>query len=159
MIGFVMILVENLFAEDRHDDAPVARSDITFQKKHLLPCSENRLAAFQGEGQGRTQQRGLQVGVAVAIVPGVVMMIAPFRRRQFVHQGRQVFEEPGFELDCPQRYGTSHCKEMDQSSLEAGSLTFFYDPGCEIDHLPVAGSRDFDVRPIHPHDGWFQRGF
>jgi hypothetical protein len=54
------------FAQHRDDYGPFAGPDVAFDMKDLLPGAEHELAVTQGRGQGRTEQRRLQVGMAVA---------------------------------------------------------------------------------------------
>ena len=67
--------------------------------KDLLPCSEHRLASGDWDRQRRSQQRRLQVRVAVSILPGLFVFIASARRNEFIQDSGQVLFQSRLKLD------------------------------------------------------------
>ena len=79
---------ENLLPYDGHGDAPLAGANVALQQEDLLPRAEHEPALFDGHGQARAEQGGLEVGMAVAVVPGPFVAILPAGRDQTVEQLR-----------------------------------------------------------------------
>ena len=79
---------ENSLPYDGHGDAPLAGANVALQQEDLLPRAEHEPALFDGHGQARAEQGGLEVGMAVAVVPGPFVAILPAGRDQTVEQLR-----------------------------------------------------------------------
>ena len=62
----------------------------------LLPGSEEELSIGDGHSQRRPEERGLEVGVAVAIVPCAFMAVVAAGRDEAVEEGGQIAFEAGF---------------------------------------------------------------
>jgi hypothetical protein len=54
-----------LFAQHRDDHGPFTGPDVAFNVKDLLPGAEHGPAVAHGRRQARTEQRRLQMGMAV----------------------------------------------------------------------------------------------
>jgi hypothetical protein len=66
-----------LFSQHRDNHGPLTRANVAFDVKDLLPGAEHGLAVTHGHGQARTEQRRLQVVMAVAVVPGLLVGVIP----------------------------------------------------------------------------------
>ena len=78
------------FAQHRDDHGPFTGPNVAFDVKDLLPGAEHGPAVAHGQRQARTEQRRLQVGMAVAVVPGLLLGIVPAGRKQAPQKRRQV---------------------------------------------------------------------
>jgi hypothetical protein len=79
-------MVAGLLPVDRHHHFALSGFDITFQMKNLLLCSKNQLALLNGYGQGWSKPGCLEMGVSVAIMPGLLMPIVSTGWNQLVQQ-------------------------------------------------------------------------
>ena len=77
----------------------MAGLDVAFQVKDLLPGAEHDLPALDRNGEGRAKQRSLQVRVAVAVVPCLLVAVVRTRWHQLVQNRGQVPLEAGLEFD------------------------------------------------------------
>jgi hypothetical protein len=68
-------MVTGLLSVDRHHHFALSVFDITFQVKNLLPRSQNQFALFNGYGQRGSKPGCLEMGVSVAIMPGLLMPV------------------------------------------------------------------------------------
>jgi len=87
------------FPDDRDHHRARAAADVAFQVKNLLPGSEHQLAFGNGHGQRRAEQSGLQVRMAVAVVPGLLVAIVAAGRNELVEDGRQVALQPRLKFN------------------------------------------------------------
>src|SRR5262245_59778893 len=99
----VAVTVSSRLADDGDDDVALARVDVALQVEDLLPRPQHRLAAGDGDGQRRAEDGRLQVRVAVAVVPGLLVAVLPRRREQPVQGRRQVAAQARLELDGADR--------------------------------------------------------
>src|SRR6516225_6572443 len=83
----------------RHHQGPLPWPDIAFQQDNLLPGTQDQLTLGDRHGQARTLQGGLQVGMAVAIVPGLLVAILPAGGNQSVEHLRHIAAQARLELD------------------------------------------------------------
>src|SRR5262245_29176271 len=88
----------SLFPQYGHDHGAVARADVALQMDELLPSAQHQPACTDRHRQRRAQQRRLQVRVAVAIVPSLLVAVTATRRNQAVKQLRQVASQARLEL-------------------------------------------------------------
>ena len=95
------------FAEDRDHHGSLPRADVALQVKNLLPGAQHQLAVGDGHAERGAQQRGLQVAMAVAVVPGLLVAVLAAGRDQAVEQFRQVALESRLELDGPHGGGAA----------------------------------------------------
>ena len=85
----------------------------------LLPCSEHRFCARNRHGQRRPEQRRLQMGVAVAIVPRLLMAVRAAGRNQFVQKLWQVALQTRFELNGADRGRAADVKDVRSAGVNS----------------------------------------
>ena len=66
------------------DDGALARTDVAFDVDDLLPGAQQQLAVADRHCQRRPQHGGLQVRMAVAVVPGLLMAVLSTGRKQAI---------------------------------------------------------------------------
>ena len=69
-----------------------------------------------GHRQARTEQRRLQVGMAVAVVPGLLVGVVPIGRNEAPHKRWQVLLQARLEFDGADRSGAAHVKDLHDAS-------------------------------------------
>jgi hypothetical protein len=87
-----------LLAEHRDDHGPFTGPHVAFDVKDLLPGAKHGPAVAHRHRQARTKQRRLQVGMAVAVVPGLLVSVIPAWWNKPPQKRRQVllrFSKPG----------------------------------------------------------------
>jgi hypothetical protein len=77
-------------SHDGDDNRALAAAYVTLEMEDLLPGSENEFAFSDGHRQRWAKQRGLQVRVSVAVMPGLLVAIAPIGRDELVQEGGQI---------------------------------------------------------------------
>jgi hypothetical protein len=80
-------------AQNRNYHCTLTRPNIAFQWM-LLPGTKHWPALVKRYGQRRPQKGRLQMSMAVAVVPGLLVAVVPARRNQSVEQLWQVAERP-----------------------------------------------------------------
>ena len=91
--------IHDLFTRDGDYDFSISWFDVAFQVKDLLPGTENGAGVADGDRDRWAQPSGLQVRVAIAIVPGLFMAVGWARRNQLIKNLRKIPFETGFEFD------------------------------------------------------------
>jgi hypothetical protein len=80
------------------------------------------------------------MGMAVAVVPRLLVAIIPAGRNQAIEELRQIFLKARLEFDGSQRRGAPHSKDVDNPGLNGRLLdNFSYRLG-QIVHVSVAAS-------------------
>ena len=69
----------------------LASADIALQVENLPPRAQFQLALGDRHGQGRAEQCRLQMRVAVAIMPGLLVSIGATGRDELVQNGGKIF--------------------------------------------------------------------
>ena len=87
-MGHPSFMIPLSFPDNRHHDLPLPRLDVAFQVEDLLPGAQDELAVADRHGQVRAEPTGLQVRVAVAVVPGLLVAVVAAGRDQLVQQSR-----------------------------------------------------------------------
>ena len=64
-----------LLAEHRDDHGPFTGPGVALQVEDLLPGAQQELALAHWDGQPGAQHGRLQVGMAVAVVPGLLVAV------------------------------------------------------------------------------------
>jgi hypothetical protein len=100
------------FAQNRDDHGPFAGPNVAFNVKDLLPGAEHGLAVAHGHRQARTEQRRLQVGMAVAVVPSLFVGVIPAGRNKPRQKRREVLLQARLELDGADRSGAAHVEDL-----------------------------------------------
>ncbi len=70
------------FAQHGDNHRAFTGSNIAFDVKDLLPSAEHGLAITHGYRQARSEQRRLQVGMAIAVVPSSLVGVVPIWRNE-----------------------------------------------------------------------------
>src|SRR6516162_4767213 len=68
----------------------LASPDVALQMEDLLPGTKYELSLSDGHGQRWPEQRGLQMRVAVAIMPGLLVAVSATGRNQLIQDGGQI---------------------------------------------------------------------
>ena len=80
----------------------------------LLPGAQHGPAGADRKHQGRPQQRGAHVGVAVAVVPGLLVRVGELRGHQPLETVLQVAHDARLVLEGRQSGGRSGHEEADR---------------------------------------------
>src|SRR3990172_8448187 len=64
-----------ILADDRYHYRTFTRFDIAFEVKNLLPGPQRDFAVADRQRQTRPKQRGLKVGVRIAVLPGLLVPV------------------------------------------------------------------------------------
>src|SRR5690242_12637231 len=126
-----------LLPDHRHHDFAAARLDIALQQKNLLPGAQHQRTFAERDGHRLPQQRGLQVRVAVAIMPGLLMAVVSTGRDEFVKYLWQIALQAGFELDGANGSRGAEIADIDDSGPNAGVADDPSHGGRKIMHLAV----------------------
>ena len=102
-------------ADGRDHDPALAATDVAFEMEDLLPGPQNQLPAGDGHCQGRSEEGGLQVGVAVAIVPGLFVAVIAAGRDQLIQNGRHIRAQTWLEFDRTDDSGASHIEHVNNT--------------------------------------------
>jgi len=72
-------MVIELLSQDRHHHGPPPWPGIALKMEYLLPCPQQHLALGHGHRERRSHERGLQMRVSVAVLPGpfVTVVVVP----------------------------------------------------------------------------------
>ncbi len=73
-----------LLPKNRYHNGAPSRTDIAFQVDDLLPCAQHGFTVGHGHRERWPHKRGLQVRMAIAIVPGQFVAVVAARRDQAV---------------------------------------------------------------------------
>ena len=74
----------------RDHNASLTPAHVTLQMEDLLPSTKYELSHDDGHGQRWPKQRGLQMRVAVAIMPGLLVAVRATGRDQLIQDGGQI---------------------------------------------------------------------
>lgn len=94
---------------------PLPRSHVAFQMKDLLPSAEDGFAVSEGDGERWAKQRGLEMGVAVAVMPGLFVSVVAAGRDELVEEFGKIALESRFELDCADRGRAADGEDVDEA--------------------------------------------
>lgn len=81
----------------------------------LLPGAEDGFAIGQRNGERGAEQRGLKVGVSVAVVPGLFVSVVAAGRHELVEEFWEIALESGLELDCAYRSGAADGEDVNEA--------------------------------------------
>ncbi len=107
-------------SDDGDDNRALPAADVALEMKDLLPGPENQLSIRYRHGQRRSEEGGLQMGMAVAIVPCLLMTIIAAGRDQLIQDGWHVGAQPGFKFNGADRGRASHVEYVDDSGHHSG---------------------------------------
>jgi len=83
--------------------------------ENLLPGAEDEFAVLDRDRQRWAEHGGLQVRMAVAIVPGLFVSVIAAGREEFIQHGWQVFFKPRLEFYGADCAGAADIKDMRQA--------------------------------------------
>ena len=83
------------------DDGAFAGADVALQQEHLLPGAQEEPALVDRHGQRRAEQGGLQMRMAVAVVPGPFVAVLLARRDQRSSRAGRSSFRPGSNSMVP----------------------------------------------------------
>lgn len=117
----------------------------------MLPRAELELAISDWHGKRRTKKRGLQMRVAVAIVPGLLVAIVSAGWDEFVERGGQVALQTRLEFNRPQGgcatqikdvgYSRTDARRVDDGSYFLGKVLHVSMASCNKKNLFLKGHR------------------
>ena len=134
-----------LISIHRYHHRSLPGSNVAFQMKDLLPGAEDGFAVGERDVKRRPEQRGLKMGVAVAVVPGLFVSVVAAGRNELVEKFREVALESGFEFDCAHGGGAADGEDMDEAGTDAGGGGNSGDFLGEVMHVSVAGGGEGDL--------------
>src|SRR5215472_3400645 len=88
----------SLVTDHGDHNGSLASPDIALQMEDLLPGAKHEFALCDGHGQRWPEQRSLQVRMAIAIVPGLLVPIGAAGRDELVQNSGQVLLQSRLEL-------------------------------------------------------------
>src|SRR5260370_24045877 len=109
----------DLFPQYSDHEGSLPGPDITFQEDDLLPGAQDQLGLGDGHGQAGPLECGLQVGMAVAVVPGLLVAIIPAGWNEAVGPFPQVPAPARLKLDRPDGRRAAHAENLGDSGLNA----------------------------------------
>lgn len=119
--------------------------------ENLLPGAQDQFSVLHRHGDLRSHQAGLQVGVPVAVVPGLLVPVFATRGYQPIQQFGQVLLQAGLELDRSHHRRAADVEHMDQSRAHPGLSHDLCHPSRDVVHVPVARGLDLDALAIGGH--------
>src|SRR5262249_8055957 len=113
--------------KDGHHHRALARPGVAFEVNDLLPGAQDQLPLAHRHGQRWTEQGGLQVRMAVAVVPGLLVAVLPAGGNEAVQRLRQVALQARLELDGAEGGGAADAEDVGHAGLDAGAGDDFGD--------------------------------
>ena len=108
--------------------------------KDLLPGAEHGLAVGERNRQRWAEQCSLEMGVAVAVMPGLFVAVVAAGRNELVEDFREIALEAGLKLDGADRSGATNGEDMDETDANAGAGGDGDDFFGEVVHVSMAAS-------------------
>src|SRR5215510_10837037 len=125
-----------------YNDLAPARSIIEIDQHNLLPGSEQQPAVLERHGQRASQQRSSDMRMAVAVVPGVFVVIARVLRGDLFKRGGDVFEQSGFVFDRRDSGGRTRNEDQRLAVGESVTPEQRGDLRGDVDDVRVAARRE-----------------
>ncbi len=122
-------------ARDRHDHSSCPGFNVAFQVEYLLPGAQHQRTIPHGDRKIRPQERRLQMRMAVAVVPGLLMAIVATGREKASQFRRQIVDQTRLKFYGANTRGASYIEYMGQTHLYARLGNNAGDGGGEIVHL------------------------
>lgn len=108
-------------AHDLADDASLSGAGVEVDQDDLLPGAEGELAFNEGDDEGRAEQGGSDVRVAIVVLPGFFVFVACVLGGYFFEGGGQVvLDESRFVFHGGQGRCRAYVEEGDGSGLHGG---------------------------------------
>src|ERR1700757_4390735 len=96
----------------------LASADVALYMEDLLPGTKYELSLRDGHGQRWPEQRALQMRVAVAIMPGLLVAVRATGWDQLIQDGGQIMLQSRLELNRPHRSCAADVENVDRASLD-----------------------------------------
>jgi hypothetical protein len=94
-------------AAELADYFSVAGAHVEINENDLLPRSVHKAPPGKGHREGRADEGGSQVGVAIGVSPSLVVVIVVLRREYHFHEISEVLYKAVLKLDSRQAAGGS----------------------------------------------------
>ena len=124
-----------LFAEHRDDHGPFTGPNVAFDVKDLLPRPKHGQTVSHGHRQARTEQCRLQMGMAVAVAPSLLVGVIPAGWNKPPQKRRQVLLQARLELDGADGSGAAHVEDLHDASAHTRLADNSGDPVGQVVHL------------------------
>lgn len=111
----------------------------------LLPGPEKELSIRNGHCKRWSEKRRLQMGMAVAVVPGLLVAIVAAGRDEFIENRGHVRAQTWFKFNRANRGGASQVEYVRDPRPHAGMGDSRRDLIGEVVHISVAPGRDRKV--------------
>src|SRR5262245_1690573 len=135
-------LTKHLLTGYLHNDLAPARTIIEIDQHNLLPGPEQQAPVLERHGQRAPQQRRSDMRMAVAVMPGVFMMIARVLRGDLFKRGGNVFEQSGFVFDGRDSGGRTGNEDQRLPVHESMTPEQRGDMRRDVDDVRVAARRE-----------------
>jgi len=140
------------FTHDLHDQFAVAAAIVEIEKDHLLPGAQCQLARHERNGDVRPDQRRSQMGMAVAVMPGAVMLVRHARRNESFQKLRQVGQKSRLIFDSGQSPGGTGHKHGHRAGGKAAGFHLFADIIRDVADVAIPVGREPDAPCDHHYD-------
>ena len=129
-------------SENGDNDGSFSAANVALKVKDLLPGPEKELSIRDGYRQRWSEKGRLQMGMAVAVVPGLLVAIVAAGRDEFIENRRHVRAQTWFKFNRANRGGATHIEYVRDPRPNAGmGDSRGYVIG-EVMHIPVASRID-----------------
>ena len=108
-----------LFSCNRYNDGPRSPFYITLKMKDLLPGAQQKLSVFYGNSKRRSHQRRLKVGMAIPVVPCLLVSVVARGWNDSIQELRNVSFQPGFILHGTDDASAAYVKYVSQTGFYA----------------------------------------
>lgn len=120
----------------------------------LLPSPQDGGTVFDGHSNFWPHPSSLEMGVGIAIMPGLFMPVVPARRDEFVQDFRHIAFQSGLKLNSSNRPCGPDIENMGCSNLDPGIPDNPSNPGSDVLHVPMArGGKLYLVLVSHREGG------
>ena len=120
--------------------------------ENLLPCAKDWRAVADRHRDRGAQRGGLQVGMAVTVVPALLMAVLAAWRHEAIQDVGQVFLQARFELDRADRAGAAHVVYVDKPRLHPGRSHDAAHRVREVVHVAMPTGGQLNLLLVH-HSG------
>ena len=107
------------FSDNRYHHGALASAHVAFEMEDLLPCSQQQFTLRHRHRQGGPEQGRLQMRMAVAILPRLLMAVVAAGRDQPGEERRQILLEPRFKLDRADGRGAADIENINGPGFDA----------------------------------------
>jgi hypothetical protein len=133
------------FPDNRHHDGSLAGANIALDEEYLLPSPQNEFALGQRDSQGRPQQGCLKVGMAVAVMPSLLVTVFSAGWNEPVEHLGKITLEPGLELDGSDGRRAADAKNMGNARAHASAMHDFGHVAGDVQDMAVAFGLEMEL--------------